>query len=209
MDFRRVSLARIQHMALSNVKPWREDWYCWDNVGASKFTLNLRSVISPEGRKFIKIRVLLAQKEGRHGSGWLTNKGSQNVFLWDNCRMLPQRVDLAPFKHWSPSLWCYRIWWEKKEACYRERLIECIGFQTLKQCSQGKTENEYVLGVGLELTGFAGYTSSPSLKADVCGRQSPPCSHSLEISKGRTDPCRTGMAKWPPRPLFCFRYFWH
>lgn len=41
-------------------------------------------------------------------------------------------------------------------------------------CGKGKTENEYVLGVGLELMGFTGYTSSPSLKADICGRQSPP-----------------------------------
>lgn len=63
------------------------------------------------------------------------------------------------------------------------------------ECGKGKTENEYVVGVGLELMAFTGYTSSPSLKADICGRQSPPWSHSLESSKGRTDPCRTGLAK--------------
>lgn len=47
------------------------------------------------------------------------------------------------------------------------------------------------------------------VKAGVCGRQSQPRSLSLEISKKDWgDPCRTGLARGPPRPPLCVGYFW-
>lgn len=44
----------------------------------SECNLNLRSVAFPKGRKIVRIRVLLARKEGRNACGWFISHGSQN-----------------------------------------------------------------------------------------------------------------------------------
>lgn len=94
-------------------------------MGKLEFILSLRSVPFPEGRRRIRIRVLLARKKEKRACGWFTNSGGQVGSLpgqWSNASSKGRLRDISTPKSHTTVL---QDWRGGKEVSYRGRLIEC------------------------------------------------------------------------------------